>query len=100
MNISSKVKLTKFAVSNNPLVPTPPMEGYVCGADNGDVSLPIDYWVEGYLMDDIKVGDSIKLNRTCRNGINIPGMMLTSIVTKIEGDIIETNNSKYKLETL
>ena len=66
------------------------------GKDNGDVtSLPVGYWVEGFLLDDINEGSPITLNRRIRNGIVVSGMFSSSPVKIIDGNVVMTDNSKY-----
>lgn len=65
-------------------------------------SPPIDYWVIGELMGPIEIGKSILIDRHSRNGVEIRGVMHTSVVENIENDgdvkYITTANSIYKLE--
>jgi len=59
----------------------------------------VKYWVEGILIRDITVGDHIKMWRM-RN-INYPtgraGVFNTSVVISIEGNLVETENSTYRI---
>ena len=96
----NKVKITKIATSATPEVETPCMNNYIAGEDNGPVSLPVEYWIEGYLMNEPKVGTSVLVNRTSRNGVDCAGIFTTSQVTKILPDGFETLNSIYKVEVL
>lgn len=100
MKAKDYVRLTKLKEANNPIAPTPNKKDYVPGTDNGFVSLPIDYTVEGYLLADVKVGDIIQVDRRKRNGVEMLGFMSTSSITKINKDTIETRNSIYKIEKL
>lgn len=92
------VRLTKLKAVENPVAPTPLAKDYVSGRDNGMVSLPIDYWVTGTLYEDPQIGLPIKVRRDCRNGEWIDGTMTTSRVQRIDGDMIYTSNSIYKME--
>lgn len=94
------VRLTKIKASENPEFPTPYWNAYKHGVVNKKTSIPIDYWVEGYLVDPIKVGESAVINRTVRNGEKAYGLMCTSKILEINGDIFETLNSIYKIEYL
>lgn len=94
------VKLTKIKASENAEYRTPDWNDYKQGMLNEATSIPIDYWVMGYLIKPIKVGESILLERTIRNGEKISGFMSTSKVIEINGDIFETLNSIYKIEYL
>ena len=95
-----KIKLTKFAKSNIPLFPTPEKEDYKDGKINEGISLPMDYWIIGKLLFDIEEGKAVRVLREERNGVKVPGLFSTSLVTKIDGDKFETLNSIYKIEYL
>ena len=61
------IKLTKLSPTQNPLVSTSEMKDYKPGQDNGDnVSLPTDYWIEGFLLTDIVIGKGIIVDRRIR----------------------------------
>ena len=95
-----KIKLTKFAAVDSPLALTPDDKNYNHGEINENVSIPIDYWIIGELSRPIQVGECVCVNREIRNGITIAGLFQTSPVVKFEKDIIETANSKYRIEYL
>lgn len=94
------IKITKLKACKNPKVETPDKKDYIPGQDNGNVSLPAEYTVEGYLLNDVKIGQIIMIDRVKRNDIETPGLMNTSKITKINGNRIETQNSIYKIEKL
>ncbi len=96
------MKITKLKQSENPISPTPDKGNFIPGVDNGNVSLPVDYWIEGELMFEIKEGSSIRALRTSRNGEPVKGVFISSPVQKIQevnGVIYATTaNSVYKIE--
>jgi hypothetical protein len=92
------IKITKFSVADKPKAETPNKNNYKYGEDNGEVSLPVDYWAVGNLLEPIKVGKPIKMERFNRNGIECYGIFISSPVTKLCGKIAETFNSKYLIE--
>lgn len=94
------IKLTKIKASDNPEYPTPHWNAYKHGGVNKGTSIPVDYWVEGYLIKPIEVGQSVAIDRTVRNGEKISGIMVTSKIIEINGDILQTLNSIYKIEYL
>lgn len=94
------VKITKLSAQSSPIVPTPEMEGYIQGQDNGLVSLPIEYTIEGYLLKEIEVGEPVRVHRMIRNGVEKEGQFETSPVTKITETGFETTNSIYHLEKI
>lgn len=95
-----KVKITKLGAVDNPVFPTPNYNEYIQGSDNGNVSLPTEYWLEGFLMNEITLGSSVLVNRTSRNGVECAGTFLTSKVTKITDIGFETQNSVYQVDYL
>ena len=95
-----KVKITKISASENPIFPTPNYNEYIQGSDNGNVSLPTEYWLEGYLMNEPTVGASVLVNRTSRNGVVCGGCFFTSKVTKLTDIGFETENSVYRVDVL
>lgn len=99
----NRIKITKLDVANDPLYPTMTMENYVQGMDNGDISIPINYWVIGTLINPIVEGEGIAMFREIRNGEQVTGLFTTSVVKTITGlsddrQWIETQNSKYLIE--
>jgi hypothetical protein len=100
MKKDTLVTLTKLKPLENPEYPTPNKADYRPGQFNGNVSLPIDYTATGILLKDIEVGEPILMFRHIRNGIKTPGHFSSSRVSKIEGNLLYTNNSIYKIEIL
>lgn len=98
MKANTYVRLTKLYPVEKANYATPNFEDYKLGDYNDNVSLPVDYWVTGTLMHDVAVGSPVAVARDNRNGEKIYGFMNTSIVTKIEGNKIYTQNSIYMLE--
>ena len=91
-------KITKISETENPLVKSATKEEYKYGTYNNNVSIPIDYWVVGYLFDEIKVGKPVRLFRKIRNGEKVEGIFTTSKIQTWDGNIFTTMNSKYKVE--
>jgi hypothetical protein len=92
------VRLTKIKASENPEYETPHWNAYKHGVVNKGTSIPVDYWVEGYLIRPIKVGEYAAIDRRIRNGEEVSGFMTTSQILEINGDIFQTLNSIYKIE--
>jgi hypothetical protein len=95
-----KVELKKLKSVENPFAPTPKMEDYKPGQDNGFVSLPTDYTAEGTLEQDIIVDQPVIMHRTKRNGIESVGILITSKVKRIVGNRFYTENSVYQVTEL
>jgi hypothetical protein len=67
-------------------------------ADGTIADINEGYTVTGELIDPIEVGKPLQLLRLERNGVKSLGHFTTSIVQSIEGDLIKTQNSVYKME--
>lgn len=93
-----KVKISKIAHLEDAIHDAPPIHDYVAGEDNGNVSLPVEYYLEGIMPEEPTVGKSLTVIRTSRNGIEIGGLFTTSRVTEVTKDGFKTLNSVYKLE--
>lgn len=98
------VKVTKLRESTAPLVRSGTWDTYRLGEVN-EVSLPVDYEIEGQLIAPIAVGAAIEVLRTVRNGVQCPGVFRSSPVVRIDpeeghGLVINatTLNSVYRLE--
>ena len=99
MKKSKYIRLTKINSVSNPITESSSIKEYNFGGINSK-SLPIDYWLEGYLEEDIKVGTEIHLDRRIRNNVKIPGYFLSTTVQKIENDLIFTMNSIYRIQEI
>lgn len=97
MKKDSVVRLEKLEASPAAAYPTSDKEDWEEGVINWGKSLPVGYWLEGTLLDDIKVGESVLLFRHVRNGITVSGITQTSPVASIVGDILLTQNSIYRM---
>lgn len=101
-----KIRLTKLNSVENPRMPTLEWDEYIPGRGptEREGSPPVDYMVEGHFLfpelDQPKVGQTISFLRTNRNGEEVFGLFSTTMVMKIEGDLIYTKNSVYRLENL
>jgi len=95
-----KVKITKVAATDNPQCITPQINTYNMGCNNGDVSLPVEYYLEGDLIGQIVVNASVRVIRTSRNGVECLGMFTTSPVVSVSEIGFTTQNSVYLVEYL
>lgn len=105
IKIGDKISVKKIAAAKNPLCETPKMEDYVCGSDNGDISLPIEYEATGKTVLEIEIGSSICMRRDSRNGVECDGLFQSSIIEEIGGLkgeklLVKTANSEYLVEKL
>lgn len=83
MNANDKVRLEKVTSTNT-----------------APDALPESYFLVGYLMGPIRVGQIIDVWRVMRNGVEIQGHFTSSPVVKIEGDLVHTRNSIWRVEVL
>ena len=95
-----KILIQKIGAMPDALFPTPKSEDYIPGQDNGDVSLPIEYTIEGDLIENIEVGYPVSVWRSKRNGVEAPGYFKSSKVTMKTENTFNTLNSQYKYELL
>ena len=58
----------------------------------------VGYWIIGTVLNELSVGEPLQMYRHSRNGVVVPGLFQTSLVTEIDGDYFTTTNSVYKLE--
>jgi hypothetical protein len=95
------IKLTKISAVENPEYKTPSFDEYNRKKDTNErMSIPVEYTVEGYLKEDVEVGEHVVIERIKRNGLKCFGIMTTSPVTEITDDGFKTLNSIYKLELI
>lgn len=92
-----KVRVTKFDIAEQPHVQSGTWDTHVAGHANAK-SLPVGYWLEGYLLAPVSVGFPIVVFRTTRNGIDACGLFESSAVKHVAGDRVETANSVYRVE--
>jgi len=94
-----KVRVIKVSECEVPKFKSGDWKTFKVGLDNPEVSLPIDYEIEGDLIGKIEVGGNIIVSRHKRNGVECFGMFCSSPITKIDNEkvsqIVETQNSVY-----
>jgi hypothetical protein len=94
------VRITKINQVTDPACITPNFNDYTPGVDNGHVSLPNKYTIEGTLIEDIQLNKPVVVSRTSRNGVKSFGLFQTSPVTEITENGFNTLNSIYVLEVI
>lgn len=71
------------------------------GKDHFDnYSLPVEYNIEGYLLNEIQVNESVMIDRIKRNGVSASGAFVTSRVTEVGDNYFKTLNSVYMYKFL
>lgn len=104
--MKKKYRLTKINKVENPIAKTASsVDEYRNSLDGSEELSPsIDYYVEGTLLTELAIGQSLEIERTNRNGVEIYGVMSTTRIKSIEqmdGYIeLRTENSVYRLEEL
>lgn len=96
--MSNKAILIKKIASVDGGQPAMEMNKYIPGTANNiaeNKSIPIEYYIEGYLLSPIEAGKSVEVMRTKRNGIEATGFFQTSKVTEVTENTFKTQNSVY-----
>ena len=76
-------------------------EEHIMGDYQGDgLSIPVEYNIEGYLLEDIKLSSKVIISRTKRNGEDADGFFISSLVTEIGSNYFKTENSVYSYKFL
>lgn len=95
MNTIKLIYIEKLAEVEGGL-PARSMEDHEMGYPNRyDTSIPIEYNIEGYLLNEIQVNESVMVNRIKRNGVHVSGVFSTSRVTEVGEKYFKTKNSVY-----
>jgi hypothetical protein len=92
------VKITKIKAREDACSRTPDWKEYELGKINGNMSIPIDYYLEGYLKREVQVGLPVVVDRITRNGEKVSGLFVTSTVTEITEKGFRTLNSEYIMD--
>jgi hypothetical protein len=95
--VGDYVRITKRKTANNPVTESAKSEEYVYGEINA-LSLPVDYWLEGYLEAPIIPGHPVLVDRRVRNGVNVFGHFESTPVVGYSKDHFTTLNSVYSIE--
>jgi hypothetical protein len=96
MKKGNYVRLIKLRSTPSGVVACP-MPLYAPGAWDGVMSLPIHYWMEGYLLCDLVKRNQILINRYVRNGVIARGFVQTTRICSVKEDEVETYNSIYRV---
>jgi hypothetical protein len=94
------IRLEKLAAVPGAERATPSADNFIPGQNNGNVSLPVAYTVDGILNYNIEKDHQLSLTRLKRNGVESLGVTITSPITLIENDLLYTENSIYRLTVL
>ena len=98
--MSKQIYIEKLAEVPGGL-PARNMDEHIMGKSNDHhTSIPIEYNLEGNLINDIKVGESVIVERSKRNGVSVYGVFTTSRVTEVGDKYFKTQNSVYSYKFL
>jgi len=100
MEKNRRVRVKKIAASSEPKYKTPKFDDYETGVHGNQMSVPIEYEVEGRLVIDVEEQGFIYISRDARNGVEADGLFRSSIIQTIKGNIVETCNSRYIVEEI
>jgi hypothetical protein len=99
LNKNDCIRLVKVSAVEGAKVPTPDTDQYKPGCYNPNFSIPIDYELEGTLLQDVVEGQPLRLSRSKRDGVTAFGITVTSPIQKItaeeSGIRFDTYNSVY-----
>jgi len=99
-----KVKITKIREAESPKYRSAQWDEWKLGQGNPDTSLPVEYELEGEIIQEGVIGKSLIVARTKRNGVSALGMFATSTIQDITVykniTVIETMNSVYWVEKI
>jgi len=95
-----QVRLRKHGPCPNARHPTPDWHNYPLGEGPEGISLPAGYELTGYLLAKPEVGKRLIVARISRNGVDVPGLFLSSAIVEIDGGRIRTKNSIYRLDSI
>ena len=96
----SPIRVIKLSACEAPLFPPCSWDDWRIYEENTTVSFPVDYEVEGALMDEMEVGKPIVVLRTHRNGVRADGFFYTSPVREFKNGAAITMNSIYFIKIL
>lgn len=86
----TKLELNSFITASKLKSKDDTFNGYPMVLDEG-------YTVKGFLLKEIKIGDNLLIARTNRNGVEQFGMFTSSKILDIQGDVVQTANSYWKI---
>jgi hypothetical protein len=61
---------------------------------------PKGEWMEGTLLYPIRAGASVVIQRSTKNGVLNEGIFNTSTVEHVEGELVQTRGSVYRVEKI
>ena len=99
MKKGARVRIVKLRAEPGG-VPACPWPLYSGLAQDGILSLPVGYEMEGFLLDDLVYRGYIQLDRWRRNRVAVRGIFTSSRICRIAGDEVHTHNSIYRITVI
>jgi hypothetical protein len=78
-------------------MPACPWPLYPGLGQDGILSLPVGYEMEGFLLEDLVYRGYVQLDRWRRNRVTVRGIFTSSRICRILGDEVHTHNSVYRV---
>ena len=106
LKAGTTVRVSKISPSTAPIFRTAEEIEWKSGEHNKGITLPINYTVEGVLVQDLGLHNNLTLARTKRNSVEAMGIFQTSRIQSIEYSnktnlyTVETENSVYVISIL
>jgi len=98
MKPGTRLYIEKIATAPGGL---PPDKNYTPGTiPSFGCSLPIEYNIEGVLIEKMEIGFGIKILRDKRNGVESLGEFMTTPLTEIGDNFFKTLNSVYQYKII
>ena len=95
--VGTLVDVRKCAQSANPLSPACAWEEWNAGGIN-DGSLPMQYFLRGFLLAPVEFGLPLRILRIHRNDVDTLGIFTSTDICEIkDGQTVETFNSIYRI---
>ena len=91
------IRITKMR-ANPGGAPACPRPIYSPGLWSNILSLPLAYWMEGFLLANVVKRDFIRLDRRVRDGVAVRGIFTSTRICSVNDDEVATYNSVYRIE--
>lgn len=95
--VGTPVRLVKLSACDDAVVPPSTWEDWKMGELNTR-SLPVDYELQGILVEPMETGKRICVLRTHRNGVRVDGVFQSSLVREFKNGAAITLNSVYFIQ--
>jgi hypothetical protein len=94
------VRITKLRAAPNPTAQPGDWDTFVQGVRSITHSLPVDYEMQGFLVEPPEVGGIVRLLRIQRNDVAALGVFQSTPITAVGEGIFTTKNSVYQIQRI